>query len=255
MKLFVLKGLVLIAFIVMMVFNVLANTLPLNNQTTGAISDRYPSLFTPAGITFSIWGVIYLLLGIYVVRTLLMQADTISDTFKEPLMIIFIVSALFNTLWLFMWHYERMFLSTLVIIMLLITLAFAFMIIPSEEGLTRTTFSLYFGWVSIATIANITILLVSRNFSGFGISEAVWFGIILIVGVVLLSIVLYQQGDVIYGLVFIWAYFGIFLRHYTQENLLEPHPYLTFYSLLMTIFIVGLTAYTYLINNFQFFRD
>ncbi|MFU8786923.1 MAG: TspO/MBR family protein [Candidatus Izemoplasmataceae bacterium] len=255
MKIILLKSLMLIVFIVMITMNVLANSLPLNNQTTGEISAKYPSLFTPAGITFSIWGIIYLLLMIYVGTVLLIPAMQIDGTYKETVIILFIFSSIFNTLWLLCWHYDKIFLSTIVMILLLITLGAAFKIIPSSDAFTKTAFSVYFGWISIATIANVTILLVSRNFTGFGISEPIWLVVILLIGIIILSILLYQTGDVVYGIVFIWAYFGIFLRHYTQQDLPQSYPLITLYILILLLLSSGLTAYTYFVNNFHFFRD
>ena len=58
---------VAITYLAMITINALANILPINNMTTGDISDKYGNLFAPAGITFSIWGLIYLLLAAYVV--------------------------------------------------------------------------------------------------------------------------------------------------------------------------------------------
>jgi hypothetical protein len=52
----------IVLFAIMVVMNYLANALPLNDKTTGELSDSYPNLFVPAGITFSIWGIIYLLI-------------------------------------------------------------------------------------------------------------------------------------------------------------------------------------------------
>jgi hypothetical protein len=57
----------LLGFVVVVVVNALATTIPLGGMTTGQLSDLYPNLFVPAGLTFSIWGLIYLLLGICVV--------------------------------------------------------------------------------------------------------------------------------------------------------------------------------------------
>ncbi len=57
----------LLSFVLMLVMNVLATTLPINGQATNEVSDRYDTLFAPIGFTFAIWGVIYLLLGVYTV--------------------------------------------------------------------------------------------------------------------------------------------------------------------------------------------
>ena len=60
-----------LAFLAVIVVNYLAVTLPIGGMTTGALSDLYPNLFTPAGLTFSIWGLIYLMVFGFVIRQII----------------------------------------------------------------------------------------------------------------------------------------------------------------------------------------
>ena len=57
----------LVTALIALAVNIMATTLPLNGQDTGAISDRFQVYFVPAGYVFSIWGVIYIGWGSHIV--------------------------------------------------------------------------------------------------------------------------------------------------------------------------------------------
>lgn len=172
----------LLLFAGMIVMNYLANALPLNNKTTGQLSDSYPNLFVPAGITFSIWGIIYLLLGVFCGIQFL-------GSHKGLLLKIgwlFAWSCLLNGIWIVFWHYEKLPLSLIVMILLLgILTLLNFRIQNLSLGLVKVTFGIYLGWICIATIANVTTLLVHYNWNGFGISEEIWAIIMIVLEAVL----------------------------------------------------------------------
>ncbi|QQS41554.1 MAG: tryptophan-rich sensory protein [Acidobacteriota bacterium] len=162
------------AFVSVLIFNYLAATGILNNTDTGAVSDRYPTQITPAGYAFSIWSLIYLGLLLFVVYQALP-----SNRLKEPLNSIrlpFIVNCAANCAWLTAWHYDLMALSVALMLTILVTLALISIRVSDSETpslvlLVRTPFNLYFGWITVATIANTTIFLVSTGFepkSAFG---------------------------------------------------------------------------------------
>jgi len=203
------KYLNLILFAGMIVMNYLANALPLNNKTTGQLSDALPNLFVPAGITFSIWGVIYLLLAGYCV---------VQFTVKNQVVIgnigwLFALSCLLNALWIVTWHYQRLPLSLLVMAGLLVTLIYINMQIRDLPfGIIKASFGIYLGWICIATIANVTALLVSLNWNGFGLSEVAWTIILISVGALIVIITLYRLQNPFIGLSVIWAFLGIFLK-------------------------------------------
>ncbi|OGZ35027.1 MAG: hypothetical protein A2V60_01260 [Candidatus Portnoybacteria bacterium RIFCSPHIGHO2_01_FULL_39_19] len=112
------KFLVPVAYLAMVVVNYLANALPLGGRGTGVISDAYPNLFAPAGYAFSIWGLIYTLLTIYVVYQFSQKENILTAQVNR----LFVVNALFNVGWLFAWHYDVIWLSVLLMIGLLVTL-------------------------------------------------------------------------------------------------------------------------------------
>lgn len=231
------KALVVVTYLVMIAVNALANTLPLNGRTTGAVSDAYPNLFAPTAITFAIWGVIYLLLGAHVLYQLgLFQPPAGSGdatgrvALLERVGVLFSLSSLANAGWIVSWHYDWILVSTLLIISILVLLILITRTIIAarptgrDAVLLRLPFSVYFGWITVATIANTTVWLVSIGWDRFGISEANWAVVILAVGALIGSAVILRDRDVAYGLVLIWAFFGIWLKHTSPDGFAGAYP-------------------------------
>lgn len=226
-------------FLLMIIFNALANTLPLNGVSTGDVSYKYPNLFQPSGITFAIWGVIYLLLGAFVMYQLF-QWQTDVSTFNYPIVVIlilFVLSCIFNVGWLFLWHYDKILLSSIVIILLLVTLLVALYFSTNAPFLLKGSLSIYAGWVTIATIANITILLVKYGIDPFSSKAIVYTIIMLVIGALIGIFYVLIKKDYLYGAVFMWAYFGILLRHIRQENLPQSYPSITLSTLFLLIML------------------
>ena len=107
-----------VAYVAMVGVNFLANGLPINDRSTGAISDAYPNLFAPAGVTFSIWGLIYLLLAGYVAFQFGKGNQKTEEIFDRinPL---FLATSLANISWIFAWHYDYIGLSVVIMAVLL----------------------------------------------------------------------------------------------------------------------------------------
>ncbi len=216
------KALVVVSYLTMIAVNYLANSLPLNGRRTGDVSDAYPNLFTPAGLTFSIWGVIYLLLGAHVLYQLGLFRDEPESAEQDKLLnrvgVLFAVSSLTNTAWVFAWHYGLMPLSAVLIVVLLVCLALIVRTARSadltgrQRWLVGVPFSVYFGWITVATVANITVLLVYWGWDGFGLAESAWAVIIVLVAMAIGTVTTVRNRDVAYGLVLIWAFAGILLR-------------------------------------------
>ncbi len=212
----------LIGFLGTIVVNGLSNALPLNGKTAGELSDQYPNLFVPAGLTFSIWGVIYILLAIFVVYGLIVAArkDTQKSTFIENIGVLFFISCLANMGWIFAWHYEIVPLSVIIMLVLLATLITIYLRLRigrsdspnSEKYLVHLPFSIYLGWITIATIANITALLVYANWNAFGLGEPFWAIAVIAVGIAITLSVLFTRKDIFYCLVVDWSLLGILLK-------------------------------------------
>ncbi len=207
-----------VAYVAMVAVNFLANALPINNRSTGQISDAYQNLFAPAGLTFSIWGLIYLLLGFYVLYQFINKDQKIERLFKKinPL---FIATSLANIFWIFTWHYDYIGLSVLVMGILLFILIKIADIIRVEQFKSNekffiwAPFSIYFGWITVAAIANITVFLVSIGWNGFGVADFIWTSIILLIGALIGILRMNKDKNIAYGLVLVWAYLGILLKH------------------------------------------
>lgn len=219
-----------IAYLSMITVNFLANYLPINNLNTGQISDLYPNLFTPAGITFSIWGIIYLLLGVYSFFQLFFVKEKSHQKIITKINPLVIFSFLFNTLWVFLWHYQLIGSSVIFIIVILISLIKIADILKREKFnnkenfLIKLPFSVYFGWITVATIANITVFLVSTDWGALGLSEVFWTIVILIVGALIALIRMFKDKNIAYGLVFIWAYLGIIIKHLSLTGYNSEYP-------------------------------
>lgn len=217
------------AFLAMVIINILADTIPFGGATIAQIARRYDNLFNPADYTFAIWGVIYFGLAVYLIYQsgLLKGLDLYPKIGEHVIAKIntnFILAAAAVIIWIFAWHYDLILLSTIAMILLLIFLIIiAVTIFRGHIGLydyifIKAPFSLFFGWVTIATIANITTLFVSLGWNGFGIGEQVWTIIVLIIGLIIGLFVILRLRDIAYGIVYHWAYIGILVRHFRELN-------------------------------------
>ncbi|RLQ93078.1 tryptophan-rich sensory protein [Falsibacillus albus] len=223
----------LIALILMIAINALANILPLNGQTTGEVSNKLDVLFTPAGYVFSIWGLIYFLLGIWVLRGL--PKHRRNAALYTTTSGLFVLSSLLNSLWIFLWHYEYIIWTVVVMVLLLLTLIRLYGKVKAARPSfwDQLPFSIYLGWVSVATIANISYALVYYGWDGFGLSAVTWTIIMLLVAAWLSLFFRSKENDWVYPLVFVWAFIGIGVR--TMEK--EPMVAYTAYGLAFVIFI------------------
>jgi hypothetical protein len=210
--------LTIISFIGTLVVNYLATNLPLNNLTTGEISDSFEIFFVPAGYVFSIWGLIYLGLIAYVIfQALPAQRD--SSRLKK-IDGWFILSNIANALWLVSWHYQQFTLSVLIMLVILISLIRIFLNFEigrkKNEGAwlwaVEIPFSIYLGWISVATIANVTQLLYLLNWDGFGIAPQVWLVIMLAAAVVISALMSFTRRNILYALVLVWSFIGIAVK-------------------------------------------
>jgi benzodiazapine receptor len=210
---------VVMAVIATIGLNGLANALPLNGLTTGEISDRFQVYFVPAGYVFSIWGLIYLALGAYAVYQAL-PAQRENPRLRH-IGYLFVLSCLANVAWLFLWHYEQFVWTVIAMLGLLLSLIAIYLrlgigrtqVPPAERWLVHVPFSIYLGWITVATVANVTSFLDSVNWGAWGIQPAVWAVLMLVVGAAIASVVGLTRGDVAYMLVIVWAFVGIAVKH------------------------------------------
>lgn len=211
--------LVVLATLATIVVNGLANALPINGLGTGEISDMFDVFFVPAGYVFSIWGLIYLgLLAYSVYQALPSQRENAA---LQKIGYLYIWSSVANIVWLFFWHYllfPLTLLAMLVILGLLIAIYLRLdigrtQVSTAEKWLVHVPFSIYLGWITVATIANVTSLLDYLGWNGWGISPQVWAVIMLLAAVVISGIMSFTRADIAYSLVLIWAFVGIAVKH------------------------------------------
>lgn len=211
--------LVLVAVIAVIIVNGLANALPFNDMSTGDISDQFDVYFVPAGYVFSIWGLIYVGLILFAVYQVLpAQRDNVR---LDRIRGYFLLSSVANMVWLFLWHYLFFFWTLIAMLTLLFALIMIYLrleisrasVSVAEKWLVHVPFSVYLGWITVATIANVTSLLDTLNWGGWGISEVAWTVIMLIAGVVIAALMSFTRRDVAYQLVIVWAYIGIAVKH------------------------------------------
>jgi hypothetical protein len=210
---------VILSTVAVIVINGLANYLPLNGQGTGEISDRFDVYFVPAGYVFAIWGVIYIFLIAYSIYQVL-PAQRENPRLRSTGWL-YVLSCLANIAWLFLWHYEYFEFSIVAMGSLLLLLIAVYLALgigrtgvpTAEKWLVRVPFSTYLGWITVATIANVTSLLDYVGWDGWGISPEWWAIIMLAVAAVVASLVSLTRGDVAYVAVIVWAFAGIAIKH------------------------------------------
>ncbi|MHB8962307.1 MAG: tryptophan-rich sensory protein [Saccharofermentanales bacterium] len=211
-----------LGFLGVMAANSLANILPINGYNTGELSDLYPNLFVPAGLTFSVWGVIYLFLLLFTVyQTGILSKLSVNEEARfTRISGLFIISCTANVGWILLWHYRQLLLSVFVMFVLLAVLGFIYVYTRSIENsswktkiLISAPFSLYFGWITVAAIANMTALLVDTGWSGWGISEEIWTCAMIVVAALLTVLVQRAYKDLVFSGVVVWAVLGIVIRH------------------------------------------
>ncbi len=215
-----LKWINTISFAAMVIVNGLANLIPIGGKTTGQVSQAYPNMFTPAPLTFAIWGVIYLLLLLFVLYQWgIFDKGKYSDRIRDRIGILFAVSCALNITWIFLWHFEAMFASTICIAALLLSLILIGGRLKKTDGnfttclMVNTGFDLYFGWIIAATIANVCVFLTKIGWNGWGLPEQFWTAALLIIASVIGSATVLKEKKLFSVLGVIWAFIGIMIRH------------------------------------------
>jgi benzodiazapine receptor len=224
-KTVLLQSLNVLAFAVTVIVNGLASSLALNGRTTAEVSDQYFTLVTPAGYVFSIWGVIYaLLLAFVVFQALPSQRE---KPFLRQISVLFILSSVFNVVWLFLWHYDQIVLSVVLMFALLATLIAVYLRLGigkiattlKERIFVHLPFSVYLGWITVASIANVASALVAVGWDGFGLASDIWAVLVIAVALLITLGVIATRRDVAYSLVLVWALVGIAVNQSAYQNI------------------------------------
>jgi len=219
---------VILSILITIMVNGLANALPINGMNTGQISDQFEVYFVPAGYVFSIWGLIYLgLIAFAIFQSLPGQRE--NPRLRATGWWI-ALSGLANSAWIFLWHYQLFPLTVIAMLVLLASLLITYLrlgigrtTVPAgETWMVRLPFSVYLGWITVATVANVTALLESLKWNGFGIAPEIWMGIVLVAVLVIAVLMNITRRDVAFSLVILWALAGISVRHTAVEAVAIP---------------------------------
>ncbi|MCW9036596.1 tryptophan-rich sensory protein [Altibacter sp.] len=204
----------IIAFVATVLVNYASNTGAINNTTIGAVSESLTTLFTPAGYAFAIWGVIYLLLFGFIVY----QSRSLFTTVRDDAFILktgwwFVLSCIANCLWVIFWLYGYINFSVLCIFVLLYSLSR--IVLNNDMELWDAPISviaflwwpfvIYSGWVTVASIANVSAYLVKIGWEGFGFAESTWAMIMICIGGCINLWVTWSRNMREFALVGVWA--------------------------------------------------
>jgi hypothetical protein len=246
------------AAILTVIVNSLANIIPIGGKYTGELSDNIPNLFVPAGITFAIWGVIYILIiifSIYLGRDFF-KVEKTTKTFLEKISYFFIIASLANIIWIFLWHYEQILLSLIAMILLFASLLVIYLrlnigiekVSIKDKLFINVPISVYIGWITVATIANVTAVLVTINWDGFGLSEDVWTILVILVAMIITMLVLLKRKDYAYSGVIIWALLGIYLKRISDDPVFGEKTQIAYTAAIAIIILLIVIAIKYLLQ-------
>jgi hypothetical protein len=237
MKMKIIQVANILAFIAVIIVNTLASTVGINGRLTGELSDRLPNLFVPAGLTFSIWGVIYLLLLLFTIAQArgLFSAGHVCPDGTQRIGWLFFLSSAANIAWLLLWHHELVGGSLLAMVAILAFLLAIYVKLgtgrtrsnAAERWFFRVPFSVYLGWITVATMANVTAFLVKIGWNGFGLPPQVWAIVLTIVAALIAIAVLAARRDAAFGLVVLWALGGIAIKRSADSTVPSHAVFIT----------------------------
>lgn len=239
---------VIVSIVATLIINTLANALPINGQNTGQISDLFNVYFVPAGYVFSIWGLIYIGLIIYTIYQALPSQRRNPRLQATGWWVA--LGSLANSVWIFLWHYNQFPLTLVAMLTLLATLIITYLrlgigkskVPTAEKWTVHLPFSIYLGWITVATIANITDVLDFIKWNRFGIAPEIWMGIMLAAVVIIAALVNFTRRDIAYTAVLLWALAGITIKQAAVPAVVTP-TWVAFglvaLTLVLSLFLAG----------------
>jgi hypothetical protein len=212
----------LFSVILVIAVNYISQAIRLNDTTIGEISSKYDNLFTPASYAFAIWGIIFLsLLGYGIFQVRLAFFSDKPNAFIEQTGYWFLVANMLNCVWVIAFVYNYTGLSVLIMLGIL----FSLIKIIGNTNMERwdapkSTIAfvwwpicLYSGWISVATIANISAYLTKIGWEGAPFSEVSWTILMIVIATILNLIIIWKRNMREFAAVGVWALFAIFVRH------------------------------------------
>lgn len=194
----------LIFFTVMLIINYSPGS------NVGDVANQQPALIQPAGYAFSIWILIYFLLFVWIVKGCFVRGKK-GSVYKD-LQVLIPVNFLLNGAWVLAFTSQRILLSTVIILLLLLSLILIYRKVkrnPNRHLFDLIPFSIYLGWISIASIVNIFTYFVRSTIT---FDELKWTVIALILAGIITVIFTLFTKDILYPLVIIWSYIAIYVK-------------------------------------------
>jgi benzodiazapine receptor len=218
-----------VGLIFVLALNALANILPINGFNTGQISGFYPNYFVPAGFTFGIWSIIYIMLIGFVVCSVAATGSKMDAKSREVIQRsspLFQLTCLLNGSWIILWHHLFLVASVIVMLFFLAALILIYIRINEYKNLLSPfmrfwvyhTFLVYLGWISVATIANATALFVGIGWQGNPFAPQIWSVVMILIALVLGLFFVGMKKEPAYGYVLSWAFFGIYASQMDQSK-------------------------------------
>lgn len=232
----------IVAFGLTIALNVMATSIPLGGQTPPEISAKYPSLFTPANFTFSIWGLIYLGLTLFIIYQALPGQR--KNTSLGSISLLFKLNCVANAAWILAWHYNFLWLSVLIMMCLLAALVGIYRLLDAarktapriERMLVHLPFRLYTAWISVAAIANISAVQTAMGWDNVGTDVITWTLLKLALAGAIGASVLLRKGDIAFILVIAWAAFGISVKQSATLDVAGAAYFLCILAVLLAVF-------------------
>lgn len=236
-------------FVVTIIVNTLGGTGLINDTSQSDVSGRYQTLITPAGFTFSIWSVIYGLLAISLIVMIVKHQDAYYKEVTQQITPLLWVSFATNIIWIILFSYVQVGLSTVFIFAYLISLTLILQklrrLSENRQWLVPLTFGLNTGWLFIASVVNISAFLVKIEWDGLGIADTTWAAIIMVVAVLLATAVLLNLQNAAFPLPIAWAFVGI----YAELQSVGANGLLGVISLVSMVFLVILAVFMFIRND------
>jgi translocator protein len=198
------------ATVLTIIVNALASVGYINDVSPAAVSEKYPTIITPAGYAFSIWSLIYVGMIAFSIYQMLPTKAANFRSVRMP----YILSCILNCAWIFAWHHDLIGISFLIIVALAVTL-FWICFALRETGsyldslFSKAPFGIYFGWLTCATLVNVFVLLRANGFD----AQSTFLGVIAIIAATACAILVrWKLTNFLYPVAVAWALTAIAVK-------------------------------------------
>lgn len=240
-----------VIFIITLVFNY-GTMFGWFGMTQEEISNQYKSLITPASFAFSIWGLIYLLIIVFLIYQIYLVMKNKYDNEKlDRLNILFIISSVLNIIWNVTWVNDQILISTITILAFTVVLGLANTHILNNIGnsysfLIPITFGLFFGWLTVATVTNVGAYLNSIGWDSFGLDINLMTIVTYLVVLALATFIISRIKNPLFNLPIAWAFFAIY---FTVQESTEASALVGYSIILVIILLLVMSVVVFMRND------